>query len=183
MARQTAQLRRTTKVLIAFLLLTVAAFGWLQWQAASRNRELLELQARADSLLFLGRGADAEKMLKESEKRLPSDYNPPARLARVYLTVGRYADGIAATDRALELAYGPRKTTILATRERASLADAVFASAVTGHAAEINDFSPSSYTQPGPAVPRERPARKGMAPGRPPPAGRTLGNGGSGRAN
>src|SRR5690348_10954284 len=30
--------------------------------------------------------------------------------------------------------------TILATRERASLVDAVFASAVTGHAAEINDF-------------------------------------------
>ena len=30
--------------------------------------------------------------------------------------------------------------------------DAVFASAVTGHAAEINDFSPSSYTQPGPPV-------------------------------
>ncbi|HEV8398763.1 MAG TPA: trypsin-like peptidase domain-containing protein [Gemmatimonadales bacterium] len=50
-ARQTAQLRRTTKVLIGFLLLTVAAFGWLQWQTASRNRELLQLQARADSLM------------------------------------------------------------------------------------------------------------------------------------
>jgi 2-methylcitrate dehydratase PrpD len=49
-------------------------------------------------------------------------------------------------------ASGGGATTILATRERASLADAVFASAVTGHAAEINDFSPSSYTQPGPSV-------------------------------
>ena len=41
---------------------------------------------------------------------------------------------------------------ILGTRERASLVDAVFASAVTGHAAEINDFCPSAYTQPGPSV-------------------------------
>jgi 2-methylcitrate dehydratase PrpD len=42
--------------------------------------------------------------------------------------------------------------TILGTRERVSLIDAVFASAVTGHSAEINDFSPSAYTQPGPPV-------------------------------
>jgi 2-methylcitrate dehydratase PrpD len=47
---------------------------------------------------------------------------------------------------------GGGPATILATRERAALVDAVFASAVTGHAAEINDFSPSSYTQPGPPV-------------------------------
>ena len=38
-ARQTAQLRRTTKVLFAFLLLTAGAFGWLQWQAARSERE------------------------------------------------------------------------------------------------------------------------------------------------
>jgi len=50
-ARQTAQLRRTTKVLFVFLLLTAGAFGWLQWQAARRGRELLQLQARADSLM------------------------------------------------------------------------------------------------------------------------------------
>jgi 2-methylcitrate dehydratase PrpD len=47
---------------------------------------------------------------------------------------------------------GGGPVTILGTRERASLVDAVFASAVTGHAAEINDFSPSAYTQPGPPV-------------------------------
>jgi S1-C subfamily serine protease len=50
-AHQTAQLRRTTKVLIAFLVLTAAAFGWLQWQASARERELLQLQIRADSLM------------------------------------------------------------------------------------------------------------------------------------
>jgi 2-methylcitrate dehydratase PrpD len=42
--------------------------------------------------------------------------------------------------------------TILGTRDRASLMDAVFASAMTGHGAEINDFIPSAYVQPGPSI-------------------------------
>jgi S1-C subfamily serine protease len=50
-ARQTAQLRRTTKVLIVFLVLTAGAFGWLQWETSARARELLQLQIRADSLM------------------------------------------------------------------------------------------------------------------------------------
>ena len=64
-ARQTAQLRRTTKVLIGFLVLTVAAFGGLQWQAASRNRELLQLQARADSLM-----AEARQLSTQFQSQL-----------------------------------------------------------------------------------------------------------------
>ncbi len=42
--------------------------------------------------------------------------------------------------------------TILATRKRAALIDAVFASAMTAHGAEINDFIPSAFVQPGPAI-------------------------------
>lgn len=42
--------------------------------------------------------------------------------------------------------------TILPTRERAALIDAVFASAMAAHGAEINDFIPSALVQPGPAV-------------------------------
>lgn len=42
--------------------------------------------------------------------------------------------------------------TILATNQTASLIDAVFAGAITAHGAEINDFIPSAYVQPGPAV-------------------------------
>ncbi|HEX9283414.1 MAG TPA: trypsin-like peptidase domain-containing protein [Gemmatimonadales bacterium] len=49
-ARQTRQLRRTTKILIALLALAIAGFGWVQWAAARDARELLRLQARADSL-------------------------------------------------------------------------------------------------------------------------------------
>lgn len=41
---------------------------------------------------------------------------------------------------------------ILASRQTASLIDAIFASAMTAHAAEINDFIPSAYVQPGPAI-------------------------------
>ncbi len=42
--------------------------------------------------------------------------------------------------------------TILATKKKAAMIDAVFASAMTAHGAEINDFIPSALVQPGPAV-------------------------------
>jgi S1-C subfamily serine protease len=50
-ALEVARLRRTTKVLIVLLVLASSAFGWLQWRAASGARELIHLQARADSLM------------------------------------------------------------------------------------------------------------------------------------
>ncbi len=50
-ARQTAELRRTTKVLIGVLVVALGAFGWLQWEARQRARELIQLQVRADSLM------------------------------------------------------------------------------------------------------------------------------------
>src|SRR5688572_3778064 len=58
-----------------------------------------------------------------------------------------------ARDFALGLEGGATNgVTILGTRLRASLPDAVFASAMTGHGAEINDFCPSAFVQPGPPV-------------------------------
>ncbi len=42
--------------------------------------------------------------------------------------------------------------TILGTKDKAAIVDAVFAGAMTAHGAEINDFNPASYVQPGPAV-------------------------------
>ena len=42
--------------------------------------------------------------------------------------------------------------TILGTKERAALNDAIFASAMTGHGSEINDFCPSAFVQPGPPI-------------------------------
>lgn len=54
-ARQTRDLRRTTKILLGALVVTVAAFGVLQWKGTrDRARELAELRARADSLALEG---------------------------------------------------------------------------------------------------------------------------------
>lgn len=62
----------------------------------------------------------------------------PAALARTYaLSLSGARQGAA---------------TILGTRDRAGLVDAAFASAMTAHAAEINDFIPSAFVQPGPAI-------------------------------
>ncbi|HTB74040.1 MAG TPA: tetratricopeptide repeat protein, partial [Polyangiaceae bacterium] len=44
-----------------------------------------------------------------SERDFPGDYNPPARLGKVYFDLKRYDDAVAALERALTRAYGPRK--------------------------------------------------------------------------
>jgi tetratricopeptide (TPR) repeat protein len=55
-------------------------------------------------------------MLRASERDLPDDYNPPARLALAYKALKNYDEALAASDRALAKAYGPRKLGILQTR-------------------------------------------------------------------
>jgi 2-methylcitrate dehydratase PrpD len=47
---------------------------------------------------------------------------------------------------------GAQAAPILGTKERASLLDAILASGMTAHAAEINDFCPSAFTQPGASI-------------------------------
>jgi tetratricopeptide (TPR) repeat protein len=54
-------------------------------------------------------------MLEQSEKDFPKDYNPPARLALVYLKLQRYDDAMTAANRALERVYGPRRIRVLST--------------------------------------------------------------------
>ena len=55
-------------------------------------------------------------MLEASERDLPEDYNPPARLAVAYKAMKSYDEALAASDRALARGYGPRKIGILQTR-------------------------------------------------------------------
>ena len=55
-------------------------------------------------------------MLQQSERELPDDYNPSARLAVAYRKAGRYAESIAASGRALLKAYGPRKLRVYSDR-------------------------------------------------------------------
>lgn len=71
---------------------------------------------RVSLYLELEQAEKAIPMLEASERDLPEDYNPPARLALAYRALKRYDDALAASDRALARAYGPRKIGILRTR-------------------------------------------------------------------
>ncbi|HEY2953911.1 MAG TPA: tetratricopeptide repeat protein [Candidatus Eisenbacteria bacterium] len=71
---------------------------------------------RLSSYLELNEPARAIPMLEASQRDFPGDYNPPARLAIAYQAMKRWDDALAASDRALPLAYGPRKLRLLQTR-------------------------------------------------------------------
>jgi S1-C subfamily serine protease len=96
-ARQTAQLRRTTKVLIGFLALTVASFGWLQWQAGRRARELEQLQVRADSLMREARqlSTQFQTQLKGVRDALAESQTETARLRQELGASGGDASSVA----------------------------------------------------------------------------------------
>lgn len=71
---------------------------------------------RLKAALALGEPARAIPALQASERDLPTDYNGPARLAIAYRALGRSDAALAAVDRALALAYGPRRLRILELR-------------------------------------------------------------------
>jgi tetratricopeptide (TPR) repeat protein len=64
---------------------------------------------RLSAYLELGTPEKAIPMLEAAERDMPDDYNPPARLAIAYRAMKRWDDGLAAVDRAMARAYGPRK--------------------------------------------------------------------------
>jgi tetratricopeptide (TPR) repeat protein len=69
---------------------------------------------RVDSYLYLGEPKKAEALLSGREKEMSSDYNPPARLARVYFEEKRLPDAEKAVDRALaKMTRGQRQISIL----------------------------------------------------------------------
>ena len=92
---------------------------------------------RLSVYLELGTPEKALPMLEASEKAMPDDYNPPARLAVAYNALKRWDDALAACARAAKLAYGPRKYRIYVARtdayagkgdvegERATLVEAI----------------------------------------------------------
>lgn len=71
---------------------------------------------RLSAYLEMGAPERAIPMLEASERALPQDYNPAARLAYVYEKLGRYDEAIAANDRALQKVYGPRRIRVLQNR-------------------------------------------------------------------
>jgi tetratricopeptide (TPR) repeat protein len=71
---------------------------------------------RITAYLELGQPERGIPMLEASERDVPGDYNPPARLALAYRAMKKYDEALAASDRALQHAYGPRKLVILSAR-------------------------------------------------------------------
>jgi len=64
----------------------------------------------------LGQPERGVPALLASEKDFPDDYNPPQRLAILYGAMKKYDEALAASDRAMALAYGPRKLVVYRTR-------------------------------------------------------------------
>lgn len=71
---------------------------------------------RAEVYVFLGKPLELVPALEKSVKDLPGEYDPPARLGWIYLKAGKLAEAAQWTEKALALAYGPRKTRVLAQR-------------------------------------------------------------------
>jgi tetratricopeptide (TPR) repeat protein len=71
---------------------------------------------RLSAYLELGQPERAVPMLRASEAELPGDYNPPARLALVYLEMKKLDEALAASDRALPKVVGPRRIQVLQRR-------------------------------------------------------------------
>jgi tetratricopeptide (TPR) repeat protein/thiol-disulfide isomerase/thioredoxin len=85
--------------------------------------------ARTDALLRLGRSEEALAVATERERQLPDNYNPPHYRAKALKALGRWDEGLAAIERALSLAYGPRRIGLLTLE-----ADLLFAAGRPGEA-------------------------------------------------
>jgi tetratricopeptide (TPR) repeat protein len=71
---------------------------------------------RVEAAIASGQPQRMVAPLLKTEQELPLDYNAPARLALIYRDLGKLDDAIAAIDRAMKNAYGPRKLRVMETR-------------------------------------------------------------------
>jgi tetratricopeptide (TPR) repeat protein len=105
---------------------------------------------RLSAYIELGQPERAIPMLEASERALPDDYDPPARLAIAYREMKRWQDALAASDRALEKAYGPRTLGMYQVRTDIYLGmgDTLQARSTLQHAIEVaNGFPPGQRPQ------------------------------------
>ena len=105
---------------------------------------------RLSAYLEVGAPERAVPMLEASEKALPDDYNPPARLAVALHAMKQDARALAASDRALARSYGPRRLGILRTRSQiqAALGDPAAARATLEQAiAEGEALGPAQRSE------------------------------------
>ncbi len=98
------------------------AFEWLDWlNAQAMGAQSVEARAaldghRVSAALRAGTPERVLVAIEASERDLPDDYNPPARLAILLSALGRYDEALAASDRALAKVYGPRTVRLLETQ-------------------------------------------------------------------
>jgi tetratricopeptide (TPR) repeat protein len=78
-------------------------------KAATPEQRAIYDSHRLSVYLELDQPERAATMLEESEQEFPGDYNPPGRLAIAYKAMERWDDALAASDRAIERSYGPRR--------------------------------------------------------------------------
>jgi tetratricopeptide (TPR) repeat protein len=98
---------------------TEAWAAFLEEQAAgakTKEQRAVFDSHRMSAYIELSQPERAIPMLKESERELPDDYNPPARLAVVYLATKSLDEALAASNRALPKVSGPRRVRVLQTR-------------------------------------------------------------------
>lgn len=101
--------------------------------------------------LAVGEPQKAVTMLEKSEQELPNDYNPPARLAYVYLRMHQPDKALDAANRAEKKVYGPRTINVLLTKSKAldALGRKTDALAVLSHADQVIAALPKSQRSPG----------------------------------
>jgi tetratricopeptide (TPR) repeat protein len=101
---------------------------------------------RVSAYIEMGQPEKAIPYLDASEKELPNDYNPPARLAAAYAAMKQWDKALAASDRALAKAYGPRKLRLYSTRADVYVGkgDAAAAKAALDEALKFGEGLPES---------------------------------------
>jgi tetratricopeptide (TPR) repeat protein len=88
-------------------------------EAKTREERAVFDASRLSAYVELQQPERAIPMLRESERDLPDDYNPPARLAEAYLELKRLDEALAASDRALTKVSGLGRIPVL--EERADI--------------------------------------------------------------
>jgi tetratricopeptide (TPR) repeat protein len=101
--------RKDAEAWVAFLEAQAAAAKTAEQRAVFDSH-------RMSAYLELQQPERAVPMLQESERDLPDDYNPPSRLAVIYLRLNDPEKALAASNRALPKVSGPRRVRVLQTR-------------------------------------------------------------------
>jgi hypothetical protein len=89
-----------------------AAVQGVRAEAKGSRARAAYVEPLAAAAVASGRPAEALPGLAADERALPDDYDPPFYTARILAKLGRGPEALAAADRALAKAYGPRRLRI-----------------------------------------------------------------------